>query len=521
MRFCKPMTENGFLVFFLSIRLRCKMSELNPFKSKIRNIFWPIHSRELGKFIPMSALMFCVLFNQNVLRILKDSILISEVSAEITSFTKVYCVTPMAVIFIIIYAKLINHLPFQKIFYYLVAIFTAFYVIFAFVLYPNVDSFHMNKDLLLSLMNEHPHFKWYISTVGNWSYVLFYSFSELWPNIFYVLLFWQIANEITTTNEAKRFYTFFSFFGNSALIVVGLIMAKLASDETVLKQLFTTSDDKIFLAQISVSMVTIASIAACLLVRYITNRIIPDPQYNVSAKSERKSKPKMGIIDSFLYISRSKYLWLMLICTASFGLSMNLIEAVWKAKIKELYPSVNEYAAFNSIYIIWTGITIMIMTIIGNNIMRNRNWFSAAVISPLIILVTGTIFFALVVFDEQIVNLFEGVVLMSPLILAVFVGAVQNILSKGSKYSIWDTSREMLYIPLDPELRTKGKAAVDVLSPKVGKSASGLVQSIIFTIFPMATYGSIAPVLMIIFIGVCVLWIYSVRKIYFEYQKIV
>ena len=163
----------------------------------------------------------------------------------------------------------------------------------------------------------------------------------------------------------------------------------------------------------------------------------------------------------------------------------------------------------------------MVMTIIGNNIMRNRNWFSAAVISPLIILVTGTIFFALVVFDEQIVTLFEGVILMSPLVLAVFVGAVQNVLSKGSKYSIWDTSREMLYIPLDPELRTKGKAAVDVLSPKIGKSASGLVQSIIFTIFPMTTYGSIAPVLMIIFISVCVLWIYSVRKIYFEYQKIV
>ena len=84
--------------------------ELNPFKSKLRNILWPIHNSELGKFIPMSALMFCVLFNQNVLRILKDSILISEVSAEITSFTKVYCVTPMAVIFVVVYAKLINHL---------------------------------------------------------------------------------------------------------------------------------------------------------------------------------------------------------------------------------------------------------------------------------------------------------------------------------------------------------------------------------------------------------------------------
>ena len=163
--------------------------ELNPFKNKYRNIFWPIHNFELAKFIPMSLLMFCILFNQNILRILKDSILISEVSAEITSFTKLYCVTPMAAIFVIIYAKLVNHLPFYRIFYYLVSVFTAFYVIFAFTIYPNIDLFHMDPERLLSLMTKHPHLKWYIAGVANWSYVLFYALSELWPNVFYILLY--------------------------------------------------------------------------------------------------------------------------------------------------------------------------------------------------------------------------------------------------------------------------------------------------------------------------------------------
>ncbi len=495
--------------------------ELNPFKSKLRNIFWPIHRSELYKFVPMSALMFCVLFNQNVLRILKDSILISEVSAEITSFTKVYYVTPMAAVFVIVYAKLINHLPFQKIFYWLAAIFTAFYVIFAFVIYPNVDFFHMDRQLLANLMAEHPHLKWYIATVGNWSYILFYSLSELWPNVFYVLLFWQIANEITTTNEAKRFYTLFSLFGNSALVIVGFMMMNLSSDNSVIHRLFTVSDSKIMLTQVSISMVAISSVLACLLVRNITKNIIDNPNQYTRSRGEKSNRPKMSLIESFRYITRSKYLWLMLVCSASFGLSMNLIEAVWKAKMKLLYPTVTSYAAFNSMYILWTGVAIMVMTIIGNNVIRNSSWFAAAVISPIIILTTGTVFFFIVVFDNHVLNFFDGLILMSPLALAVFVGAIQNVLSKGSKYSIWDTSRQMLYIPLDKELRTKGKAAVDVISPKIGKSASGLIQSIIFTILPMATYQSIAPALMIIFIGVCMLWIYAVRKIYFEYQKIV
>ncbi|MDG1437224.1 MAG: Npt1/Npt2 family nucleotide transporter [Rickettsiaceae bacterium] len=492
--------------------------ELNPFTNKIRNALWPIRNSELSKFIPMSALMFCILFNQNVLRILKDSILISEVSAEVTSFTKLYCVAPMATIFVIIYAKMVNHLPFQKIYYYLIAVFTAFYVLFAFTIYPNIDTFHMDQNTAFSLMAEHPHLKWYIAGFANWSYVLFYTFSELWPNIFYLLLFWQIANEITSTNEAKRFYTLFPFFGNSSLILVGLLMMNLSSDNNIIHRLFTTSEHKIILTQISVAMIAVSSVLSCILVRYITTHIMVDSYITDGKRSKR---PKMGLIESFKYITRSRYLWLMLVCSASFGLSMNLVEAVWKAKMKELYPTVTAYASYNSMYILWTGIAIMVMSMIGNSVMRNSSWFTAAIISPLLIFSTGTIFFFLVVFDNQVLNLFDGMILMSPLALAVFVGAIQNVLAKGSKYSIWDTSTQMLYIPLDQELRTKGKAAVDVISGKIGKSTSGLIQSLIFTIVPMATYHSIAPGLMIVFISICMLWIYAIRKIYFEYQKIV
>lgn len=489
--------------------------------TKLRNIFWPIYSHELKKFIPMACLMFFILFNQNMLRILKDAIVIAEISAEVTSFAKVYCVTPVAAAFVIIYAKMVNSFSFERIFNYLQWSFAGFFGIFAFFIYPNSDFFHMDGARLENLMNLYPHFKWFIALVGYWSYIIFYVLAELWPNIFYVLLFWQFANEITTTQEAKRFYTLFSLFGNSSLIIVGLLMMNLASDTSILKVYFENMNEQDLLVESAVGMVLASCIICSLLVRFVHTNVMTNPMLYLKAKSDKKSRDKMGVKESFKYIMKSRYLWLLLICSAAFGLSMNLVEAVWKSKIKELYSSVNAYAQFNGLYILWTGVAIMVMTIIGNNIMRNHSWFVAAVITPVIIMITGVLFFMLVVFDNSVFAWFDFDAAMTPLAMAVMVGAVQNIMAKGSKYSIWDTSREMLYIPLDDELKTKGKAAVDVVSSKAGKSSSGLVQSMLFVLMPTATFTSISPFLAIVFIIVCVAWIYAVRKIYHEYTKLV
>jgi AAA family ATP:ADP antiporter len=294
----------------------------------------------------------------------------------------------------------------------------------------------------------------------------------------------------------------------------------LSDAESPIQKYFSNIGEDILLIQIATILLIIMSIVACYMVHFIHTRVMSDARLYKVRKVEKIEKPKMTLVSSFKYIMSSKYLWLILICSASFGLSMNLVENLWRAKMKELYPSINEFAAFNSLYIFWTGVAIMVMTIVGNNMMRYYGWFISAVLTPAIILVTGIIFFIFVVFDQQILSIFDGAILLSPLALAVFMGAIQNILSKGAKYSIWDTSREMLYIPLDNELKTKGKAAVDIISSKVGKSSSGLFQAMLFSIFPYATYNSIAPYLMALFTVVCLVWIRATKQVSEEYQKI-
>ncbi|AVP87484.1 ADP,ATP carrier protein [Candidatus Phycorickettsia trachydisci] len=484
------------------------------FFKNLREELWPIKKEENFHFYTMSALMFCILFNQSILRILKDSILIAEVNAEITNFVKVYCVSPIAAIFVVIYAQMVNSLSLEKIFSYLILFFLAFFVLFAWVIYPNVELWHLDPAKMQELVYHYPYAKWYIAICEHWSFVVFYVFAEFWPNIFYILLFWQLANQTTTTEQAKRFYIRFSLLGNTAIVFVGFIIIALSSETSWISKQFSNGDAKVFLVQACTFLVVIFSFISLFLVRIIYPRI------SRNSKVSKAPKPKLGLKESFSYILSSKYLWLLVICSASFGLTMNLIEAIWKAKIKELYPNVNEYARFLSYSTLWTGASIIVMTVIGNNIIRYKNWFVSAVITPVLILVTGVMFFALIVFEQPVYSITSLFFATSPLFLAVMVGAIQNIIVKGTKYSIWDTTREMLYIPLDSELKTKGKAAVDLVSSKIGKSCSGFAQSLVLTIYPAATAITMAPLIMVFFLVASLLWIWAVKEIYGEYKKL-
>jgi AAA family ATP:ADP antiporter len=79
----------------------------------------------------------------------------------------------------------------------------------------------------------------------------------------------------------------------------------------------------------------------------------------------------------------------------------------------------------------------------------------------------------------------------------------------------------MSYVPLDDELKTKGKAAVDVVGIKLGKSLSAFLQSLVFIFIPTATLHSISIYLMVIFTVVCVIWIWAVVELGKEYQAAV
>ena len=70
---------------------------------------------------------------------------------------------------------------------------------------------------------------------------------------------------------------------------------------------------------------------------------------------------------------------------------------------------------------------------------------------------------------------FNGDNLRIPLLL----GTLQTIISKITKYSLFDPCKEMSYIPLDKESKTKGKATIDVLGSRFGRSVGNVTQQLL------------------------------------------
>lgn len=485
-----------------------------------RKLLWPIHSYEVKKFLPMGIMMFCILFIYTVLRDTKDAILVNApgAGAESLAFAKGIGVTAAAILFMVLYTKAANLFNREGLFYVTAMPFLLFFGLYPYCIYPFVDSLHMSLDTIHNYQNAYPTIKWIVPLIGNWTYTLFYILSELWGSAIVSLLFWQFANGITPVKEARRFYGMFGFLGNFGLLLSGPMIIYIS--HSIHNLGLSRSESTGMMLEYLMAFVIIAGIILLSTFYWMNRYVLTNKRYyDPEAMGEtKKKKAKLSMMDSFKYILQSPYLGLIAMLVLAYGVSINLFEGVWKGQIAIAYPTEVEYNRVMGGLSTVTGGMAVVLMLVGSNLLRRFSWRTCALITPLILITGSLLFFGVIYYNNSLLPsgmkiveaIKQGIISKELIVFAVGLGVLINAFAKAVKYSLFDPTKEMAYIPLDPELKVKGKAAVDVIGGRGGKSAGSYVQMGLLTMFSGSALYQLVPIIAPIAVGIVVLWILSV-----------
>ena len=299
--------------------------------------------------------------------------------------------------------------------------------------------------------------------------------------------------------QAKRFYPLFAVLGNLAPVVSGKVMSYIVSKQT-------TTDDVGFgstLKKLAVIKLTITGAIVLLYnaVNAMVNRNkIEATSQAPSSVNQTKKKSKTTLRESLKELSKSKELGAMATMVLCYNVCIELTEVLWKGILRKQLPSKSEYMAYMAGFSQKVGTIAFLIQLLASFIIRVLGWRNAALITPLTMGILAVPFFISVAMGESNV----------PLTTAMLIGTWQNVASKVTKYSLFDPCKEMAYIPLGPEAKVKGKAAVDVMGARLGRSVGSASQQLLVILVGQGSILNCAPFLLFFYATAIGFWVDAV-----------
>jgi ATP:ADP antiporter, AAA family len=483
----------------------------------LKRLFWPIRKSEYAKFLPMLVIYAFIVFNYSLLKTIKDALIVTAKNsgAATIPFIKLWAILPMALLSTMIFTRLANKYSKEKVFTIMMIGFLTFFALFAFVLYPNQEILHPNglADKLAAVLPKGC--MGLIAVFRNWTFTLFYVMSELWGTMIMSVLFWSFANEVTTVKEAGRFYSILAVGANIGTIIAG--QAGMFFCGKFLHSVFASKMDRWTFSLMLITSVILGIGCIILFLYKKLNHSIIASEDNIASK--KKKKPKMGLRKNFAYLAKSNYLICIALIVLSFNIALTLVEVIWKDQVHQLCPYPADYSAYMGSVMTYIGILSTILSIfVCGQVVRRFGWTVSAYITPVILMISGILFFMFYLGrSSDTALLITGALGTSPLMVTTFLGSFQNCFSRASKFTFFDVTKEMAFIPLSSESKLKGKAAIDGVGSRLGKSGASVIHATL-----LMSFGSVAasvPYVGVILALIFIFWVIAVRKLGDLFQK--
>jgi ATP:ADP antiporter, AAA family len=277
----------------------------------------------------------------------------------------------------------------------------------------------------------------------------------VWKDVYIVVLveiFWTYANQVFPIAKARWLYGFFLFAGGLGSLLGEFSVGFIAERWDPITVVWLVIPVQVLLA------------AGC----------VPLMARETSTEAPGARPQRPGFVESFAVLRTSRYVRLLLGLIAITQVVITLVDYQFQAIALEHYPEDDLRAGFTgNVYAVITAAGL-VLNALGGFALRFIGVSATLLAIP------------------SVLGLTLLAALVGPVLAAIVVA---KIASKAFDYSLFRSAKEILYIPLDPFEKTRGKAIVDMLGYRVAKGLTSVL------ILGLKAIGASSGVVVVTFAG--------------------
>jgi ATP:ADP antiporter, AAA family len=313
-----------------------------------------------------------------------------------------------------------------------------------------------------------------------WLLGSFYVFLEIVMALS-ILQFWTFASEIVNTRQAKRLFPYVTGAGNLGSMLAG------ASITFLVPRLGTPNMLYVITVMLSVNLI---------LVRLLGSRhqaVFEQSSQPVSTSKKLKS----GSWSSLGFLHTSPLLAIMAVIVMLITLAVNIVDYQFDLSLKSTFVSnPQRLSAFLGSFYFWTGIAgLAFQILISSALLRRFGIATALMIMPLFIL-TGSVL----------------VLVTGATLWAVTITRSSDTVFR---YTVHDTSFNLLYVPISHQLRSQARAVIDGIFKPLSIGLAGMLFFLMSRLTGIAiipwSYASILVVLLMVILLMRLRTVYPVN----------
>lgn len=464
------------------------------------------------QMIGLWGLFFLASVVYNILLPLKKTIVmyIPGAGTESMAYLKPCFITPGALLLTYAHLQLSQRLRPLAVFRTMLLLFWGYFAAYTFILHPYKEFFALPllgqwlQSLLPAQFHAAP------PLFSYWMDTLFYTMSELWGPSIISLLIWGAVNQQFNEKKAQASYAFLTLGVNLSAMLAGAITTQLCRQPWAFVRSYSPE-----LWEQSLCSVMLVVLVAAAGTAGIYEWISASGGFDNLEKRDgqaKKHKESYSLLDAVRQLSVEPRLWAIAVIVIVYNIVYTTSDFVFVKQVELFYGP--EHKALSNACLAqvsyYTGFVALILALgVYPLSMKKWGWVGTALMTPVLFVLSGVGFYGAQAFPETSWGL---VALQSTLSWPLLLGLLHISFLRGSRYSLFDATKEIAYIGIPHQKQVQGKALIDGLASRIGKSGGSILFFVCYAFLGNSIVAAV-PFLVVLMGSLSLYWVIAVIRL--------